>query len=147
MSLTSATEHNRNIVETAFNKWKETGTGFFGEVLSPNVIWTIKGSGPSAGTFNGRDIFVERALRPFASRMSTEVRPNSVRVWADGDYVIVNFDGEGVAGDGIPYRNSYVWIIRMRDGKAVEVDAFLDLTLYDEVLRRVPLPPVSEKRP
>lgn len=91
-------------------------------------------------------MFVERAVRPFASRMSTAVRPISTHIWADGEHVIVNFDGEGVAGDGVPYRNSYAWILRMRGGKAVEVTAFLDLTPYDEVLRRVPLPPVSGKR-
>lgn len=144
----SPTEHNRHIVEAVFQRWTETGegTGFFDEVLSPDVVWTIKGSGPSAGTFNGREMFVERAVRPFALRMSTPVRPISTRVWADGGHVIVNFDGEGVAIDGAPYGNSYVWILRMRDGKVVEVTAFLDLTPYDDVLQRVPVPVANGDR-
>ena len=79
--------------------------------------------------------------------MSTMVRPVSHRVWADGDHVIVNWVGEGVAGDGASYRNTYVWILRMREAKAVEVNAFLDLSAYDDVLRRVPLEPSAKGRP
>lgn len=132
--------HNKLIVTQAFDRWAAGGTGFFEEILATNVIWTIKGAGPSAGTFPGRDVFLDRAVRPFASRLSIPVRPVSKQVWADGDHVIVHWDGEGVARDGIPYRNSYAWILRMQSAKAVEVTAFLDLTPYDDVLRRVPAP-------
>ena len=59
--------------------------------------------------------------------------------WADGDHVIVRWDGSATAGDGAPYHNSYVWIFRMANGRAAEVTAFLDLAPYDDVIRRVPL--------
>lgn len=52
--------------------------------------------------------------------------------------MIVHWDGATAARDGKNYRNSYVWIMRLRSGKAVEVTAFLDLAAYQEVLRRVP---------
>ncbi|TQU84140.1 ketosteroid isomerase, partial [Xanthomonas perforans] len=38
--------------------------------------------------------------------------------------------------DGGSYRNRYAWIMRMAGGKAVEVNAFLDLPVYDAVLQR-----------
>jgi uncharacterized protein len=139
-SQESMTERNREIVTSAFDRWAAGGTGFFTEVLSPDVVWTIEGSGPSAGRFSGRDVFVERAVRPFVSRLSTPVRPIAKQVWAEGSHVIVNWEGEGVAQDGAPYRNSYVWIFRMEAEKAVEVTAFLDLDPYDDVLRRIPAP-------
>ncbi|MGF7147458.1 hypothetical protein FHS96_001067 [Sphingomonas zeicaulis] len=131
---------NRQIVTAAFDRWA-AGTGnIFEELLSPDAVWTIKGSGPSAGRFEGRDAFVARAVRPFVSRLSAPVRPVTRHIWADRDHVIANWEGEGVARDGAPYRNSYVWILRMRDGKAVEVTAYLDLAPYDDVLRRIPAP-------
>jgi len=43
-----------------------------------------------------------------------------------------------IALDGKPYHNDYVWIFRMRDDTAVEVQAFLDLVPYEDVLRRIP---------
>ncbi|WP_338760165.1 nuclear transport factor 2 family protein [Massilia sp. METH4] len=137
---------NRRFIDAAFGRWAAGGTGFFNEVLREDAVWTIIGSGPSAGTYHGRQDFIDRAIAPFAARMATPVRPVSRMVWADGEHVIARWDGEGVAGDGRPYRNSYVWIFRMRDGRAAEVTAFLDLALYDEVLRRVPARPASPPR-
>lgn len=131
------TERNRQIVTDAFDRWAAGGTGFFNEVLSPDVVWTIEGSGPSAGQFRGREILIERAVRPLTSRLSTPIRPVSKQIWAEGSDVIINWEGEAVARDGAPYRNSYVWIFRMESGKAVEVTAFLDLAPYDDVLRRI----------
>ncbi|MFP1789448.1 nuclear transport factor 2 family protein [Lonsdalea quercina] len=142
--ITNAESRNRQIVTQAFERWASGETGFFDEILATDVVWTIKGSGPSAGTFRGRDVFLDRAVRPFASRLSTPVRPVQKQVWSDRDHVIVNWDGEGMARDGVPYSNSYAWILRMRDGNAVEVTAFLDLTPYDDVLRRIPMPQAEE---
>ncbi|MER0040432.1 MULTISPECIES: nuclear transport factor 2 family protein [unclassified Pseudomonas] len=131
---------NKQAVSQAFERWAAGGTTFFSDILAPDVVWTIKGSGPSAGTHRGVDAFVGEAVRPFAARLSEPVRPVSKQVWADGDHVIIQWDGTGMARDGQPYRNSYAWIFRMRDGKAYEVSAYLDLPAYDDVLQRIPDP-------
>jgi ketosteroid isomerase-like protein len=131
---------NAQIVTEAFDRWAAGGTTFFNDIVASNVTWTIKGSGPSAGTFTGRDVFIEQAVRPFVSRLSIPIRPVSKQVWADGDHVVIHWDGAGVAHDGKPYTNSYAWIFRMHNGQAVDVTAFLDLAPYDDVLRRIPAP-------
>jgi ketosteroid isomerase-like protein len=133
------TAYHRRFIDEAFARWAAGGSSFFDDVLHDDVVWTIKGSGPSAGVYRGRRDFLDRAVRPFAARMAVPVRPVTRRVWAEGDDVIVQWDGEGTAGDGRPYRNSYVWIFRMRGRKAGAVDAYLDLPAYDDVLGRVPL--------
>lgn len=134
------TAQNKQLVAAAFDRWAAGGSSFFTEVLSPDVVWTIEGSSPTAGTYRGLDDFNARAVRPFVSRLRTPVRPVSQRVWADGEHVIVNWVGTAVALDGAPYRNHYAWIFRMRGGKAVEVNAFLDLAPYEDVIRRIPAP-------
>ncbi|MGM3388254.1 nuclear transport factor 2 family protein [Stutzerimonas stutzeri] len=131
---------NKRIVTEAFDAWAAGGNTFFRDMLAPDMVWTIKGSGPSAGEYRGLDNFVEQAIRPFASRLQTPVRPVSKQVWADGDHVVIQWDGAGVAKDGQPYSNSYAWIFEMRNGKATEVTAYLDLGRYDDVLRRIPDP-------
>ncbi len=136
----SPSQSNKAVISAAFDRWSSGDGDFFSAVLSPQVIWTIEGSGASAGVYRGRDDFVRRAVAPFASKMQSPVRPATKRIWAEGDHVIVNWSGEGVAGDGRPYQNDYVWILRLEDGKAVEVTAFLDLPAYDAVLGRVPAP-------
>ncbi len=136
----SRAEAGRQAVQQAFDRWQRGEGNFFQDVLAEDVQWTIKGSGPSAGTYRGRQDFLDRAVTPFAARMPQPVRPTAVRVWADGDHVIAQWEGSGQAGDGQPYRNSYAWILRMQGTRAVEVTAFLDLAPYDDVLRRVPAP-------
>jgi ketosteroid isomerase-like protein len=62
-----------------------------------------------------------RVLTPFGARFTTSepFRPVTIRsVYADGDTVIVVWDGRGMATDGVPYENSYVWIMRLKDGRA-----------------------------
>jgi ketosteroid isomerase-like protein len=139
-------QSNKAAVTAAFDRWAAGGTGFFEQMLSPDVVWTIEGSTPSAGKYTGRKDFIDRAVRPFASRLSTPVRPLAKQLWADGDHVIIHWQGEGMARDGVPYRNSYSWNFRIQDGKAVEVTAFLDLGPYEDVLRRVPDPAASGER-
>ena len=133
------TERNRQFIAQAFNQWAQGGRTFFTDVLAPDVIWTIKGTSPSAGTYRGRDDFLKRAVQPFAKRLASPVRPTVTDIWAEGDDVVVHWDGTATAADGAPYRNSYVWIMRMRNLQAVEVTAFLDLVPYDDVIRRIPL--------
>jgi uncharacterized protein len=140
------TERNRSLVRQAFEKWAAGGATFFQDVLAPDVRWTIKGTSPAAGTYEGRDDFMTRAVAPFASRLSSPIRPTVKGLWAEGDEVVVHWDGAGVAADGRPYRNSYVWIFKMTDLRATEVIAFLDLVPYDDVLRRVPAPTKKEHR-
>lgn len=135
----STAERNRQFVAQAFEKWAAGGGTFFQDVLAPDVIWTIKGSGPAAGSYTGRDAFLEQAVAPFAARLSSPVRPTVKGIWAEGDHVIVHWDGAATAADGAPYRNSYVWILRMTHLRASEVTAFLDLVPYEDVIRRIPI--------
>ncbi|UXA54452.1 nuclear transport factor 2 family protein [Xanthomonas prunicola] len=127
---------NKRIVQAAFAQWQAGGSGIFETLLSPDVVWTIEGSGPSAGTLRGRHALVDTAVRPLTERLAAPLRPVQQRVWADGEHVIVQWEGAATLRDGGSYRNRYAWIMRMRDGKAVEVNAFLDLPAYDAVLQR-----------
>lgn len=127
---------NRKVVTEAFDKWAAGSSTVFQDILHEDVIWTVRGSGPSAGEYHGLEDLLERAARPLASRLEVPLRPTSAKVWADGEHVIVFWEGEGRLQDGEPYRNTYAWIFRMRDGKAETADAFLDLAAFDRALGR-----------
>lgn len=129
------TQRNRETITKAFAAWAAGGQTFFDDVLAPDVVWTIKGSGPSAGVHRGRQDLLERAVKPLSARLASPIRPTVQNVWAEGDHVIVQWYGETTTKDGKPYRNSYLWVLRMQGGRAVEVTAFLDLVAYDAVVR------------
>jgi ketosteroid isomerase-like protein len=129
---------NREIIRAAFEAWAAGGRTFFEDVLAPDVRWTILGSGPIARTYVGRDNFVREASAPLTIRLAGPIKPTVRHLLAEGDLVVVRWDGSAVARDGKPYNNNFVWIFRMKDGKATEVEAFLDLDRYSEIVRRVP---------
>ncbi|APO76024.1 NTF2 domain-containing protein [Rhizobium etli 8C-3] len=124
---------NRAIVEAAFEKWRG-GTYVFAELLAPDVVWTIHGSGPVAGTYRSQKDFIEQASRPLTSRLATPVVPEVHDIFADGDTIIIRFDGTATTTSGAPYRNQFVWIFEMKDGLVVNAEAFLDLVAYQQVV-------------
>ncbi|MBH0239033.1 nuclear transport factor 2 family protein [Methylobrevis albus] len=124
---------NTATVRAAFEAW-QAGGNVFADLLAPDVVWTIHGSGPVAGTYRGLDDFVSRASAPLVTRLSTPIVPEVHDIFADGDTVIVRFDGAATTTSGAPYRNQFVWIFRMDDGVVVEAEAFLDLAAYQQVV-------------
>ncbi|MGF7159162.1 hypothetical protein FHS85_000772 [Rhodoligotrophos appendicifer] len=124
---------NEAIVREAFEGWG-AGRGSVFDLLSPDVRWTIHGSGPVAGVYNGVKDFVQRASAPLVSRLASPLTPEVRHIWAAGDTVIIRFDASATTTSGTPYTNQFVWIFRMKDGSVVEAEAFLDLVAYQEVV-------------
>lgn len=83
------TDRNRVFIADAFQKWAAGGGTFFQDVLSPDVVWTIKGTGPAAGIYRSREDFIERAVAPFAARLSAPVRPMVRHIWVASDHVSI----------------------------------------------------------
>ena len=84
------TARNEAIVREAFESWAG-GRYVFGELLAPDVVWTIHGSGPVAGTYTNMETFVERAARPLTSRLASPLVPEVHNIWAVDDRVIVRW--------------------------------------------------------
>jgi uncharacterized protein len=137
----SDTEANREIIRRAFGAWQD-GTAHIAEVFAPDMVWRIEGHSHASREYAGRQAFVDEVLSPFAARFaasSEPFRPVAIRsIHADGDTVIVLWDGRGVANDGRPYANSYAWFMKLRDGRVVDGTAFYDSISFNELWDRVP---------
>src|SRR5215204_4582503 len=98
--------------------------------------------GPFAGLqgIRSRQQFIDEVLTPFGARFrpSALFRPITIRsVHADGDTVIVCWDGRGIANDGQPYQNSYAWFMKLRNGKVIDGTAFYDSISFNDLWTRV----------
>ena len=127
------TETNRQVVADAFRTW-EQGTYVFGELLSEDVVWTIHGTGPAAGVYTDMTTFVEQAAKPVTSRLASPLLPKVHHIWAEGDTVIIRWDGSASTTGGGIYENQFLWIFKMKDGLVTEAEAFLDLRAYDALV-------------
>ncbi|PZG15178.1 nuclear transport factor 2 family protein [Nonomuraea aridisoli] len=132
-------EANRRTVRAAFEAWQD-GTGAITDLFAPDMVWRIEGRSAAAKEYGSRQRFVEEVLAPFGARFADGERFRPVRirsVHADGDTVIVVWDGSGVANDGVRYDNTYAWVMRLRDGQVVDGTAFFDSIAFNDLWERV----------
>jgi uncharacterized protein len=141
MTETSAaqTEANREIISQAFGAWQR-GTGTVSDVFAPEMVWRIEGHSAASREYHSKQQFIDEVLAPFGARFSTSepFRPVTIRgVFADGDTVIVVWDGRGITIDDQPYENSYAWIMKMHAGQVVDGTAFYDSISFNSLWTRV----------
>ena len=136
-------DENRTVVARAFDAWR-TGRGPITDLFDPDMRWRIEGGSLVGGDYSTTADFVDRVLAPFAARFPVDepFRPTVIRsVIADGDTVVVVWDGHGVASDGVAYDNSYAWVMRLSNGRVVDGTAFFDAGAFDDLWTRVPARP------
>ena len=124
---------NEDLVRRAFGAWS-SGTGQVFDLFSPDIRWTIAGSGTFTGTFVGKEDFLNRAAAPLVNRLAAPLKPQLHHVWTSGDRVIVRFDASSTTTSGTPYSNQFVWILKLDQGRVVEGEAFLDMEAYRNVV-------------
>ncbi|ETI26918.1 hypothetical protein G647_10017 [Cladophialophora carrionii CBS 160.54] len=130
----STTESTRSFVESLFTAVALDNFGAsFAAALSDDLVWTVTGSSPIAGTYDGKQTYVDRVLTPLRDVLVTLPVPIVEHIFADGDWAVVNWRSEGVYGkNGANYDMQYAWLMRTEvdgdDGerKIVEVTGFYD---------------------
>jgi ketosteroid isomerase-like protein len=127
---------NKDLVRAAFDDWA-AGTGGPFALLADDATWTIVGNSPVSRAFASKQEFIDVVIEPFNARLSTPLVPSVRALFAEGDWVIALFDGAATAADGRPYRNTYTWYMRLRDGAVVEVIAFFDTIEFTDFWERL----------
>jgi len=138
-ALDSQAEGNRRVIREAFAAWQQ-GARPITDVFAPDMSWRIEGRSTASRQYENTEQFVEEVLAPFAARFASgePFRPTRIRsIHADGDDVIVLWDGRGVANDGEAYENTYAWFMTMKDGKVVDGTAFYDSISFNDLWERV----------
>ncbi|MET0187144.1 MAG: nuclear transport factor 2 family protein [Achromobacter sp.] len=125
---------NAALVQQAFDNW-EQGRGSVFDLLAENSVWTVAGTSPFSGTYRTREEFMTQAVLPINARLATPITPDVKHIVAQGEHVVVMWDGTATAKDGSQYENSYAWHLTMQDGKITQVNAFLDTWKLAELMR------------
>ncbi len=127
---------NKKLIRQVFEQWT-SGNGNFFALLTDDVQWTITGSSPVSKTYTSKQQLINETVTPLTSRLATPIVPKIRGVYADGDVVVALWDGTAMAKNGQPYRNTYCWIMTLKNGRITHVVAFLDLIKYTNVLNRI----------
>jgi ketosteroid isomerase-like protein len=124
------TNENRQLITEAFAAWSGGDSQPFFGLVAADVTWNVIGSTSVSGSYASKAAFDADALGPLTERLDGGVRIKQVlNIFADGDHVIVQFESSSRARTGMPYEQSYCWVLRLADGEIVEVTAYLDTEL------------------
>ena len=128
----SASE-NQTLVAEAFAAWEHGDFEPFFKVVADDVRWTVIGSTPISGTFDGKQAFRDGAVLPLHARLASPIQATVLNVFDAGDHVILQWNGESTGKSGAPYHQTYCWVMRLSGGLIVEVTAYLDTELVSRI--------------
>jgi ketosteroid isomerase-like protein len=127
---------NKEIITKAFQDW-HNGNGNFFDLLTDDMHWEITGSTPYSKTYTSKQEFLDKVIVPLNKKLKVKIKPTVRNIFVDQDMVIALWDGEATALDDKPYRSSYSWYMKMKNGKITEVVAFLDGIEFLDIMKRI----------
>ncbi len=126
---------NKKLIQDVFDAWAGgDGMAFF-NTLAEDVQWTVIGTSPVSRTYTSRQAFVDGAAKPLTAKLAGPIQPTVVNIIAEGDNVVLQWEGKATTKAGKPYNNSYCWVMRIADGKVKEGTAYIDTELVADLWR------------
>jgi ketosteroid isomerase-like protein len=132
------TAENRQQVERVFTELADGNGEPFMDALDDEVRWTVIGSSPWSGTYEGKRVVIEQLMRPLFSQFADQYRARATRIVADGDVVVVEAQGQVTTRSGKPYNQTYCYVLRLAGGKVSELTEYLDTELVNAALETPP---------
>jgi len=106
--------------------------------MADDFVWRITGSSAWSGEYVGKADVCERLLKPLYTQFVAPSSLTATRILADGDYVVVECQGDATKISGERYANTYCFVIRIQDGQLREMTEYMDTALVERVLQPPP---------
>ncbi len=129
----SASE-NRVLIKEIFEHLAKGDGRPFVDLMSEDFAWVFKGSTIWRGRYSGKTAVRQQLLAPLFANFTGKYTNSASRIVADGDIVVVECEGRVATKAGERYDNKYCYVIRMAEGKMVELTEYMDTALADRVL-------------
>lgn len=100
--------------------------------LAPDAFTLAKGFGKFAGVRRYETIV--GTIDAFKTLVPTGLQPDIKSVIAEGNRVVVEFEGNAKTCEGKPYNNQYCMVFTLADGKIKQVNEYFCTLLAEEVL-------------
>jgi uncharacterized protein len=107
---------NKEFVRKLMEARSRRDHGPFIAAMAEDFVWRIIGSTPWSGEYVGKADVHERLLKPLYAQFMAPSSITPTRILADGEYVVVQCDGDATTVSGERYRNTYCLVIRIVAG-------------------------------
>ena len=125
-------EQNKQVVVTFIKAMGASDGAAAAPCLDPEAFTVAKGFGKFAGIRRFETII--GTIEALKQLVPTGLRPTIHSVTAEGDRVVVEWEGNAVTSEGTPYCNQYCMVFIVRDGKIRQVNEYFCTVLADRVL-------------
>lgn len=102
------------------------------ECLAPDAFTITKGFAGVSGQRNRETMLA--TVEAFRELVPTGFRPKFEKVVAEGDTVMVEWEGDAILSDGTPYPNQYVFIFSFENGKIRQLNEYFCTVLADRTI-------------
>lgn len=126
---------NKQIIKKAFDGLARADADDFIGAMAENFTWIIEGQSRLSRRYEGKAAVQNELVPSLFANFATEYRNYADEIIAENDRVVVLARGEVKTVRGENYNNSYCFIIRMRDGKMIELREYMDTALAEARLR------------
>ena len=137
-TTTATTDANRKRIQNIMAELDKGNGKPFVEAMADDFSWTIPGDTPWSRTYSGKQVVLDELLRPLYAQFATPYLSTTRRVMADGDRVVIEFDGRVTTKAGKAYNNRYCYVCRMEGGRIKDLMEYLDTALVNSALEAPP---------
>lgn len=117
----------------------------FVEAMAEDFTWDLPGRNAWSGRYEGKQAVRERLFKPLYAQFTSRYTGTATHFIAEGDFVVVQYNGKVTTRRGLAYDNSYCLVCRFGgDGLLHEVTEYMDTQLVAEVLE-APDAPLSSR--
>ena len=129
--VSSITDQNKQITRDFFEALSTGSNKYLDFYTDDSIIWTA-GNNAIGGTRTKKEVvtFAENILSAFPSGITF----NITGITAEDERVAVEISGEAIHASGEKYNNQYHFLLRIKDGKILELKEYMDTQLAAKIL-------------
>src|ERR1700742_2365210 len=120
---------NKALIQTIMEARARRDNAPFLAAMADDFVWYITGSSAWSRRYVGKAEVREQLLKPLYAQFTAPSSITATRILADGDYVVVECQGDATTTSGERYANTYCFVIRMAEGQMREMTEYMDTAL------------------
>ena len=131
--MSSISDQNKTITKEFFEALSNGSNKYLDFYTDESIIWTA-GNNAIGGTRTKKEVisFAQNILSAFP----TGITFNITGITAENERVAVEISGKAIHASGETYNNQYHFLLRIKDGKILELKEYMDTQLAAKILLR-----------
>ena len=129
--MSSVTDQNKKITKEFFEALSNGSDKYLDFYTDESIIWTA-GNNAIGGTRTKEEVvsFAQNVLSAFPTGITFNIKGMT----AEDEKVAVEINSEAMHASGATYNNQYHFLLRIKDGKILELKEYMDTQLAAKIL-------------